>query len=118
MGEKELLNIGIILIAVSTALLSFIAEANVALWALALFITRIGASIVEVMNDTYFFKQINASDADIISFFRNTRPLAYSIAPLIATVVLFVTDYRFLFLTLGAIMLSGLYFSLQLKDTK
>ncbi|MEK9168050.1 MAG: MFS transporter [Patescibacteria group bacterium] len=117
-GEKELLNIGIILIAVSTALLSFIAEANVALWALALFITRIGASIVEVMNDTYFFKQINASDADIISFFRNTRPLAYSIAPLIATVVLFVTDYRFLFLTLGAIMLSGLYFSLQLKDTR
>lgn len=117
-GEKELLVSGIILIAIATASLTFITKADVALWALALFITRVGASIIEIMNETYFFKQIAASDADIIGFFRITRPLAYSIAPIVATGVLLVADYRFLFLTLGVIMLSGLYFSLSLKDTR
>jgi MFS family permease len=117
LGEKEFLILGFIIISISTALLSFITEANFWVWAVALFSTRIGASMIEVMNETYFFKKINSSDINVLGFFRILGPLAYTVAPLIASILLMIIDIRFLFLILGAIMLYGVKHSLALKDT-
>jgi len=117
-GEKELLVIGFVIMAVSTASLSFINSPSVWLWALILFLTRTGASIVLAMNETYFFKQINASNANIIGFFRNARPLAYIVSPIIATALLSFLEFRFLFLVLGFLMLWSLRYIYELKDTK
>ncbi|MCR4330966.1 MAG: MFS transporter [Patescibacteria group bacterium] len=117
-GEKEFLTIGFVLMALSVGTLTFIADANFILWTALLFITRIGASIVEIMTESYFFKQIDGTDAHLLGFFRNTYPLAYIIAPLFATGILTVIDYRFLFLVLGGVMLLGLRYSLTLKDTR
>jgi len=117
-GEKEILNIGIIILAISTIMLSFLGNTTIWLWAGILFLTRVGASAIEISSESYFFKSINAQDANVISFFRITNPLAYSIAPLTAFIILSFLDFRYLFLVLGIIMLFGLRYGLTLKDTK
>jgi len=117
-GEKEFLSIGFVIIALSVGTLAFITDANVILWTALLFMTRIGASIVEIMTESYFFKQIDGTHTNLLGFFRNTYPLAYIIAPLFATGLLAIIDYRFLFLVLAGIMLLGLRYSLTLKDTR
>lgn len=119
-GEKEMLSLGFIIIAFSTGLISFITSHQIIWWALVLFITRIGASTIEIMCDTYFFKKVDSLDANIISFFRMSNPLAYIFGPFLAVIMLnfFSFEIQYLFLFLGLIMLFGLWFSLSLKDTK
>jgi MFS family permease len=116
-GEKEMLTAGFIIIGVSTICLAFIPGADFWLWAAGLLTTRIGASMVEIMNETYFFKKNPEDRPDIVSLFRMTRPLAYIIAPVIATALLQFIDYKMLFVVLGFIMFLGIRYSLTLKDT-
>lgn len=116
-GEKEMLTAGFIITAITTALLAFIPNADFWLWAAGLLATRIGASAIEIMNETYFFKKNGENHPDILSLFRMTRPMAYIIAPLIATFLLQFLSYQYLFIVLGGIMLLGLRYSLTLRDT-
>ncbi len=117
-GEKEILVIGMIVMALSTGLLAFMTVPRVWLWAIMLCITRIGASFVEIGSETYFFKHVKSADAHLISIFRMTRPMGYVLGPLLATILLSFIDLRFLFLVLGIIMLFGIPAGLLLKDTK
>lgn len=117
-GEKEILFIGFLIMGGGTIALSFIESHAVLVWAGALFITRIGATFVETMAESYFFKHTEASDTRIISFFRNTSSFSYLISPVIASAFLSIFDYRFIFLGLGAVMLVGLRYSFLLKDTR
>ncbi len=118
LGEKEILSIGFIIMAISTGLIAFISDNNFFLWMAILFITRIGASMVEIMNETYFFKKIDPSQMAIISMFRTTKPLAYIIGPIIATTLFMFIDFKYIFIILGLLMFYGLRFSLALKDTR
>ncbi len=118
LGEKEILVAGFVLIAISTAILSFITTSSVAVWALALFVTRVGASAVEVMSESYFFKQIGPHDVHLITFMYTIRSSAYIIGPLLGSLVLSFVDYRFLFAVLGVIMLIGIPYSLHFKDSR
>lgn len=116
-GEKEILSLGFIITAIATMAMAFVSSTSVALWAALLFTTRIGASAIEVMSETYFFKKVQSSQADIISFYRATRPAAYVVGPLVASTLFIFVDFKMIFLALGIIMLGGLFFSLRLKDT-
>ncbi|MBU6390419.1 MFS transporter [Patescibacteria group bacterium] len=116
-GEKEMLSIGFVIAALTTAALSFITMPIFLLWTAGLLATRIGASTIEIMNETYFFKKNQESHPEIIGLFRMTGPLAYIVAAFVATILLQFIDYRYLFLVLGFIMLWGLRYSLTLKDT-
>lgn len=118
LGEKEILTAGFILMALSTAGLSFIITSSVTVWAIALFLTRTGASAVEVMTESYFYKQVGPGDIHIITFMRTIRSMAYMVGPLIGSIVLSFVDYRYLFLVLGIILLTALPYSLTIKDTK
>ncbi len=118
LGEKELLTLGFVIISISTISLSFITSASFWIWAGALFATRIGASLVDIMTETYFFKKIDGTDIHLLSTYRSNRSLAYVIAPLVASLFLVFFDFKFLFILLGIIMLLGINFSLTLKDTK
>lgn len=118
LGEKEILTAGFIIMAISTAGLSFITTSSVAIWAMALFLTRTGASAVEVMTESYFYKQVGPGDIHIITFMRTIRSVAYMVGPLIGSIVLSFVDYHNLFLVLGVIMLTALPYSLTIKDTK
>jgi len=117
-GEKEILNLALILIGITTISLSFITSEAIWIWGSLLFITRIGASSIEIMTESYFFKKVDEKDADIISFFRMSRPIAYIFGPMLASLTIFLVDFRFIFLILGIIMLGGLKYGLTLKDTK
>ncbi len=116
-GEKEMLALGFFITALATALLSFATTHNFIVWALLLLSTRIGASMVEIMTETYFFKKADVSDADIISAYRMIEPLAYIIGPAAVSLALLVIDTRFIFLLLGILLLQGIHVSFKLRDT-
>ena len=117
LGEKEFLTLGFIILAVSTMSLAFVHSSSIAVWATVLFMTRAGASCVEIMSETYFFKQIKKGDAPIISLFRFTRPLSLLVAPIMAAFAIAVTGETGAFLILGLLMLFGLRFVYPLVDT-
>ncbi|MEQ1561091.1 MAG: MFS transporter [Nitrospira sp.] len=117
-GEKEFLTIGFIIMGISTLIISFITTKDFWLWAVILFVTRIGASVVEVSNESYFFKQVNKEKTDVISFFRVSRPVSFIVAPLLATLTFQFIPFQYIFIIIGSIMILGTHFSLALKDTK
>ncbi len=116
-GEKEWLIAGFGITALGTAALFFIEGNNFWLWALALVGTRLGASIVEIMIETYFFKHIGSRDDHMIGLFRMTQPLGHIVGPLLAVMLLSIVDIRLLFPLLGSLMLLGIPIAYRLKDT-
>jgi MFS family permease len=116
-GEKEIMSIGFIIMALATGAISFITNNNPWVWFAILFLTRIGAASVEVMADTYFFKKVDASRVNIISLFRMTRPMAYVISPIIATVLFSFVDIKAIFLSLGFLMFYALRYTMSIEDT-
>jgi len=118
LGEKELLVVGFAIVAIATAIISYITTPVFLLFALILFTTRVGVAMVEIMTETYFFKKIRAGDAQVVGLMRALRPTAGAIAPLAATALLYVLPMQYMFVVLGAVMLIGIPASLALKDTR
>ncbi|MBU3968869.1 MFS transporter [Patescibacteria group bacterium] len=116
-GEKEILTAGFVVLAITTVVISYITSTSLAVWSLALFGTRIGAAMIESMSETYFFKNTNSSDTDILSFFRTAGPVAYLIAPTLGSLFLIFFDLKYIFLATGIFVLVGLKYSLSIKDT-
>lgn len=118
-GEKKFLVLGFLIAAGTTALLPFINSPGVAIWAIVLFASRVGAAMIEVMSESYFFKSVNERNDDEIGLFRNTGPLSYVIAPLIAIPVLvLVPSFKEIFFVLSAILMVGFFMALRLRDVK
>jgi MFS family permease len=122
MGEKEMLVIGFFLMGISSLAIPYLASFHLSLWwwAALLFIGRTGASTVETMAEVYFFKQVDGRDAAYIGVFRRARPMAFIIAPLLASILL---EFEWislgnLFFVLGLVMLIAMYFPIVLRDTK
>jgi len=117
-GEKEFMTIGLIIMGLSTIFISFVTMKSFWIWTTILFITRIGASFVEISTDTYFFKQISTKRASIISFYRLTRPLAMIVTPIIMTIFLQFIPFQYTFIIIGALVIVGTHYSMALVDTK
>lgn len=118
-GEKEIMILGYALLGLSTIALATITSTSVWIWAIMLFITRVGAAAVEIMVETYFFKTVDAKDPNLLGFFRITRSISYFVAPLITgAVFLFTKDQSYLFITLGLVCLLAIIPLWNLKDTK
>jgi MFS family permease len=119
LGEKELLFAGFIILIVFTFPMGFVTEKSFFLWAFLLFMSRVGAGTIEIMIETFFFKQVEAGDGNLISLFRNGQPLAYIFAPALGSVFIFIgASEGFLFMILPALMLAGPLLASQLKDTR
>lgn len=111
-GERKMLILGFLIASIATLSLFFIKRHEIWIWAVALFGTRIGAAIIEVMSDVYFFKHINSENDEFIAVYRNTAPMSYVLAPLVAFIAFsFAPSFNFIFLILGALMLYGVYLS-------
>ncbi len=117
-GEKEFLTVGFVIMGLSSLFISFVTVKVFWIWAVILFISRIGASLVEVSTESYFFKHVDQDKTDIISFFRVTRPLSYIATPILATIALQFLPFQYIFIVIGTIMIVGAHFSLALRDTK
>ena len=117
-GEKEMMACGFLILAVSASWISFMALAPVAGWMVLMFISRIGASLVEATTESYFFKHTKGTDANIMSFFRLTRPLAMLVGALMGSTALLYLPFELIFIVLGFAMVPGIFFTIALKDTK
>lgn len=117
-GEKEFLAIGFVIMGLATLFMSFITAKIFWMWATILFITRVGASFVEVSAESYFFKIVNKEKTDVISFFRITRPVSFIITPIIATITLQFIPFQYVFILVGSLMVLGTHYALALVDTK
>lgn len=118
LGEKEFLISGLIIIILSLFSFFFITVPIVWLWALILFISRIGAALVTAAEETYFFKIVDVEDMDLINLFRTTGPFGYIIGPALAIVILLFLPIHYIFLILGLIMILGIKVVAAIKDTK
>jgi MFS family permease len=125
LGEKEFLITGFVVMAITTMSLSFITSTNFLVWGLMLFMTRVGAAIVEIMAETYFYKEITAGDSNLINIFKMTTSVAFVCATFATTVFLSCFDkggvgfgMKYIWIILGLLMLLGVKYSLAIKDTK
>lgn len=117
-GEKEMMSIGLMILAISTAWISFVTVPSVIVWSIIMFVVRIGASFVEVTTEVHFFKRTNSSDAQIISFFRVTRPLAYIAGAILASLSLLWLPFNLLFVVFALMMIPAMFITLDIEDSK
>ena len=118
LGEKELLAGGFVLTAITTAVIPLISSGAIWVWAVILFGTRVGAAMIEGMSATYFYKKVEASDVDLIALFRDMRPLAYILGPILAVIIVSKLSVGSLFPILGGILLIGALTATRLHDTR
>jgi DHA1 family multidrug resistance protein-like MFS transporter len=113
--ERGLMMFGLMVMGTATLLIT--RAPLFSFWGLAtlLFITRIGASIVEVVTEAYFFRHVHPDDIGTIGFFRNTYPFAYLIAPTLASVILGFAPLWTLFVVLGIICIIAIFMAMRIK---
>jgi hypothetical protein len=119
-GEKELLILGFTITGAVMLLVPFIQSTSVLVWGVVLFMSRVGASIIEAMASTYFYKKINGSEAGIITLFVNsTRSLSLIFVPLVATFIFSVLNLPqyTIFIFIGVALLWGARIATRLHDT-
>lgn len=117
-GEKELIIASLCIMAPSVLVMYFIGTKELIVWGLILFATRIGAAMLEVLNDSYFYKRIDADDVALINFYRTSRPLAYVVASALSAIMLLFLPIKSIFILLPVVIIAGLYPALKLVDNK
>lgn len=117
-GEKEFMTIGFVIMGLSTLFISFITVKVFWMWATILFITRIGASFVEISIETYFFKKVDDEKTNVVSLFRVARPISFIVAPILATIAFQFIEFQYIFILIGLTMIFGTRYSMALNDTK
>ena len=117
-GEKEIMAIGFVFLALASASISFVGTIGVTGWMILIFVSRIGASLVEITTESYFFKHVQEDDAKLISLFRLMRPLANLLGALMGSLTLLFLPFNLIFVILGLIMVTGIIATMKLNDTK
>jgi len=117
-GEKEMMALGWLIIIVTVSSMAFVSVPSVVIWSVIMFMTRVGASFVEVTTESYFFKQTKSSDAQVISFFRITRPLSYVLGAIVASLALLYLPFNLLFVIFAAMFIPAMFFTANLVDTR
>lgn len=116
--EREAIITGFCIISLSTMLIFFTQSSNFYIWAALLFMSRMGASFVEIGIEYAFFKRVSDHDAGFISIYRMAGPAAYIVAPLIASSLVRVLPIQYIFLVISIVVLMGIAFSYKLRTLK
>lgn len=117
-GEKEMLIGSIGIAALATFMLPFLDSSNLIIWGIALFLTRVGIAGIEILRDSYFYKQIDGNDMNVISFFRTARPIANIVAALLSVVLLALFPLQGIFFLVALILCFALVETFFLKDSQ
>lgn len=117
-GEKEMMAIGFLILALSVSSISFMTTTAIVPWMILAFISRIGASLAEVTTESYFFKKVNGQDANLMSVFRLTRPLAVLVGSLLGSICLAIMPFHLAFIVLGFVMVIGIFLAIGIEDTR
>lgn len=116
--EKNILPFALLIIGLSTAAMTFMDSKSFIAWTGILLCTRIGASLTEVLRDSYFYKRIDCRDIEIIDFFRNVTPVSYIIGTAIAAPIVYFFQIKLIFIIIGLAVLSGIPVSLRLASSR
>ncbi len=114
-NERLLLGIGFSISAFATLCLALPLAPKASMFAIILFVTRVGASIIEVAAESAFFKRVTEHDTALISTLRMTLPLAYIIAPIIGAGIIATSSVPFLFGVLGLILIGAALYTFRLE---
>ncbi|MFN3188558.1 MAG: MFS transporter [Candidatus Paceibacteria bacterium] len=117
-GEQEMMAVGFLILALTVAGIAMVAPLGVAGWMALMFINRTGASLVEATTESYFFKCVKGEDAGLMSIFRLLRPLAVLCGSLLGTACLIILPFQFIFFVLALVLISGIFVTQFLVDTK
>lgn len=117
LGEKEMLLLGFFFAGLSVIPMVFLGK-TAFYWTVFLFLSRVGASLIEIMTETYFFKHVNQEDTGLISIFRLSRPGGLIAGALIGALTVTLYSYNALFLILAIILFFGMIESVRLVDTR
>lgn len=116
-GEKEIMIAGLLITSASLLVMPFLGK-YFFFWMIVLFLSRVGASLVEIMTESYFFKQVGAEDTRLISIFRLTRPISVVLAAILGVMIVNLFSLDKIFYVLLVALFYGLKETLLLKDTK
>lgn len=117
-GERELLFLSLVIMGIATLFFAMSHHLSLVGWGAILFLTRVGAAALEVLRDSFFYKQIGPQDTDMVAFFRTARPVANIVGAGMAVLFLAYWDTPSLFLLVGELSLLFAGSSLFLKDTQ
>ncbi len=116
-GEKEIMSSGFLFIMLASLLMPFLGN-HLVVWGIVLFVSRIGASFVEITTDSYFFKQVGPHHVGLISIYRLSRPVGLILGSGFGSVASFFLPQNGIFLILGIMILIGFRQAFSLVDTK
>lgn len=116
-GEKEIMFSGFVILCLSVLIMPYLGSSMI-IWAIALFVSRIGASLIEITTDSYFFKQVGPHHVGLISIFRLSRPVGLMLGAGIGALSNAFLHQSSIFLILGVMILYGIRQSFLLVDTK
>jgi MFS family permease len=116
-GEKEFMTTGLFIMGTMLLVIPFLGP-SIPLWMLVLFISRVGASLVETTTDVYFFKHVDKRDVGLISIFRLTRGTSIILGSVIGAVSMALFSFEKIFFILAVIVFLGLKETIYLKDTR
>lgn len=114
-GERGMLVFSIAVMGMFTCFCYLMRTPDVLAWAAILFGTRVGAALVEVLRDSYFYKRIDGRDVDLINFFRTAMPMAYIVAAVISFAAVSVFSVRSIFFLIALAVFSALVPALRLE---
>ena len=117
-GEKEMLALSFILTITATMGMVIYHGKQFFVWAGILFFTRIGIAAIEVLRDSYFYKQIDGNDTHIIAFFRMARPVGNISAALISVLLLAFFPLTSVFCAVVVVLFLALFHIFTLTDTE
>lgn len=116
--EKKLIVAALCIMAVSTLSIFFIQGNHIWIWAAVLFVTRIGAALLELLRDSYFYKKIDGRDVDIISFFRTARPVSYVVGAVVSAIAVAIGGVASVFIIIAIAALLIIIPALRLSDNE
>jgi len=115
-GEKEIMTLGLFIMGISLIIMPFLGKSFMA-WATILFLSRVGASWVEVSAESYFFKKISGDDVGLISIFKLATPVSIIAGAFLGSVLLAFLPFNLIFFFLALVVLLGMKESLFIHDT-
>jgi MFS family permease len=119
-GEKEMLAISFLLTITATigVILLLREECCLGMGRDSFCIPRIGVAVIEVLRDSYFYKQIDADDTQIIAFFRMARPAANMIGAVVSVGLLSFFGLPSVFYAIVVVLFFALFHIFELTDTE
>ncbi|MBP9766023.1 MAG: MFS transporter [Candidatus Pacebacteria bacterium] len=121
-GEKKAMIFGILLMSLTLLSIAIfkITTTNIMIWAMILFIARLGATIAETENYAYFYKKIDARNAGLVALFQNMVNIGFLFISLLGAILIGLLDMKiyYLFLITGIIGIISIFIIIKIRDTE